>query len=348
MGQPTNLPATLPNLPTVKSQDQLKQALQLFDLTKFNVLVPAAMNFSSPLHKVAFELVFVNPEVDAKNNGPDIYSTDGGKTYTFHARTANRIAGAAGINWTDSKAAKVDYDTNGRVNTVEHQVVWSIKRPNGTTRSGTTTGYYNYNEDSARFGKSQAESRRHFALQLAESNAKYRGIFDAMELLPRQYKREDFAKPFVVPCVIEDISDMIKDDPEAKRMVIAHSLGITDQIYGPQTQQREAKVDPNLVIGGRAEVVEEVKQPVTVAAGGELKYDLKTETGYKESWALKSTDERDAELKRLLKEKAVEFPAGTIFGELVIARQVDALWYYNSLPAPEKKSALPWEKGGTA
>ena len=348
MGQPTNLPATLPNLPTVKSQDQLKQALQLFDSTKFNILVPAAMNFSSPMHKVAFELVFINPEVDAKNNGPDIYSTDGGKTFTFHAKAANKIAGAAGINWNDSKAEEVQYDTGGRVNTVQHQVMWSIKRPNGTTRSGVTTGSYNYAEDSARFGKAQADSRRHFALQLAESNAKYRAIFDALEMLPRQLKREDFAKPFVVPCIIEDISDMIKDDPEMKRMVVAHSLGITDQIYGPQTQQREAKVDPNLIQGARAEVVDDPKPGVTVAAGGELKFDLKTETGYKDSWALKSPDERDAELKRLLTVKAVEFPAGTIFGELAVARQVDALWYYNGLPAPDKKAPFPWEKGGQA
>jgi hypothetical protein len=343
-----NLPATIPNLPTVKSQDQLKQALQLFDSAKFNVLVPAAMNFSSPLHKVAFEIVFINPEVDAKNNGPDIYSTDGGKTFTFHAKAANKIAGSAGINWNDSKADEVQYDSNGRVNTVQHQVAWSIKRPNGTTRSGTTTGYYNHDEDKARFGKDQTESRRHFALQLAESNAKYRAIFDALEMLPRQLKREDFARPFVVPCVIEDISDMIKDDPEMKRMVVAHSLGITEQVYGPQSQQRETKTDPNLISGVRAEVVDDNSQGVKVGPGGEMILDLKTEAGYKQSWTLKSTDERDAELKRLLKEKGVEFPAGTIFGEMAIARQVDALWYYNTLPAPEKKASLPWEKGGQA
>jgi hypothetical protein len=297
------------------------------------------------MHKVAFELVFINPEVDAKNNGPDIYSTDGGKTYTFHAKAANKIAGAAGINWNNSKAEEVQYDANGRVNSVQHQVAWAIKRPNGTTRTGTTTGYYNFAEDSARFGKAQADSRRHFALQLAESNAKYRAIFDAMEMLPRKFKREDFAKPFVVPCIIEDISDMIKDDPEMKRMVVAHSLGITDQIYGPQAQQREAKMDPNMITGVRAEVIDDGAKGVGVGLGGELLLDLKTEAGFKQHWTLKSTDEREIELKRLLKEKAVEFPAGTIFGEMAIARQVDALWYYNALPAPEKKAALPWEKG---
>jgi hypothetical protein len=338
MTQPTtNLPAKLPDLPSVKSQNQLQAALQLFSPEKFNVLVPAAMNFSSPLHKVAFELVFINPEVDGKNNGPDIYSMDGGKTFTFHAKAANKIAGAAGINWLESKAEKVNHGDDGRVTSVEHRVAWSIKRPNGTPRNGVSTGYYNYSEDKARFGKDQVESRRHFALQLAESNAKYRAIFDALEMLPRQFKREEFAKPFLVPCVIEDISDLIKDDPEAKRMVVAHAMGIVDQIYGPAAQQM--KPDTNLVSGVKAEVVEEGPRAEAVL-------DVKTEEGFRTYWLQKSTDEREVELKRLLKEKDVKFPAGHIFGELAIAKQVDALWYYTSLTDPKKAEPFPWEKGG--
>jgi hypothetical protein len=334
----TNLPATLPSLPSVKSQDQLKTALQLFSPEKFNILVPAAMNFSSPLHKVAFELVFINPEVDAKNNGPDIYSVDGGRTFTFHAKAANKIAGAAGINWLESKAEKVNHGDDGRITSVEHRVAWSIKRPNGTMRGGVSTGYYNHAEDKARFGKDQVESRRHFALQLAESNAKYRGIFDALDMLPRQFRREEFAKPFLVPCVIEDIGDLIKDDPEARRMVVAHAMGIVDRIYGPADQQ-QTKIDPNLVAGVKAEVVDE-------GARGEPVLDVKTEEGFKAYWLQKSTDEREVELKRLLKEKDVKFPVGHIFGEMAITKQIDALWYYASLAGPKKAEPLPWEKGG--
>ena len=348
MTQPaSNLPATFEQLPAVKNQVELNQALNKLRQS-FNVLVPAQMNFSSPMHKVALEAVQLDATVDSKKNGIDIYSPDGSDKFTLHYKAANKIAGAAGINWTKSYAAKRDVGSDGRVIYVEHVVEWEVKKINGSTKKGVTTGHYRYEEDKAKLAANpkQIETRRRFAEGLAESNAKLRAIFEALEQLPRHFSLDELRKPFLVPCVVEDLNELAKDDPEIRKMLVANSLGIIDKIYGTQVQQREAKADPNQLTSVHAEVVEEGKQGFTVAAGGELKFDLKTENGFKEHWTLKSTDERDAELKRLLKEKSVEFPAGTVFGEMAIARQVDALWYYNCLSAPEKKSALPWEKGG--
>jgi hypothetical protein len=102
----TNLPAVVAHLPAVKSQEELSNALQKLK-DSFNVLVPAQMNFSSPLHKVALEAVQLDGTVDEKKNGIDIYSPDGSNKYTLHYKAANKIAGAAGINWIDPRVVKV-------------------------------------------------------------------------------------------------------------------------------------------------------------------------------------------------------------------------------------------------
>lgn len=343
----TNLPATFEQLPAVKNQVELNQALNRLRQT-FNVLVPAQMNFSSPMHKVALEAVQLDATVDSKKNGIDVYSPDGSDKFTLHYKAANKIAGAAGINWTRSYAAKREVGTDGRVIYIEHVVEWEVKKINGSTKKGVTTGHYRYEEDKAKLAANpkQIETRRRFAEGLAESNAKLRAIFEALEQLPRHFTLEEIRKPFLVPCVVEDLNELAKDDPEIRKMVVANSLGIVDQVFGPQTQQREVKADPNAVIGVRAEIIEEGKPGVAVGAGGEIILDLNTEAGFKEHWMLKSTNEREAELKRLLKEKDARFPEGQIFGTLAIAKQVDGLWYYRSLPTPVKSEALPWEKGG--
>ena len=338
----TNLPATFEQLPAVKNQVELNLALNKLRQT-FNVLVPAQMNFSSPMHKVALEAVQLDATVDSKKNGVDIYSPDGSDKFTLHYKAANKIAGAAGINWTRSYAAKREIGNDGRVIYVEHVVEWEVKKINGSTKKGVTTGHYRYEEDKAKLAANpkQIEMRRRFAEGLAESNAKLRAIFEALEQLPRHFTLEELRKPFLVPCVVEDINELAKDDPEIRKMIVANALGIVDQVFGPQAQQREMKADPNLVSGVRVEVVDE-------GAGGEPVLDVKTEEGFKTYWLQKSTDEREAELKRLLKEKDAKFPAGHIFGELAIAKQIDALWYYASLEGPKKAEPLPWENGGQA
>ena len=253
----SNLPALLETLPTVKNQTELNNALQSLK-QHFNVLVPAQMNFSSPMHKVALEAVQLDPSVDNKKNGIDIYSPDGTDKYTLHYKAANKIAGAAGINWTKSYAAKRETGDDGRVIYVEHVVEYEVKKTNGSTKKGVMTGHYRYEEDKAKFSANpkQIESRRRFAEGLAESNAKLRAIFEALEQLPRSFSLDEIKKPFLVPCVVEDINELAKNDPEIRRMIAANSLGILDKIYG-----KEPKTDPNLIAGATAEVVDEHSSP---------------------------------------------------------------------------------------
>jgi hypothetical protein len=329
---PSNLPALLETLPTVKNQAELNTALQSLK-QHFNVLVPAQMNFSSPMHKVALEAVQLDATVDAKGNGIDIFKPAGSPGYTLHYKAANKIGGAAGIIWTKSEVAKRETGKDGRVTYVEFVVGWEVKKTNGSIKKGLTTGYYRYEEDSAKLSPEQVNARRRFAEGLAESNAKLRAIFEALEQLPRSFSIEEIKKPFLVPCVVEDINELAKDDPEIRKMIVANALGITDKVYGEKSQ----KPDMNLIHNATAEVIEEHTPIAPIQESPEEKF--------RREMREKSTDEREKKLAELLKQKGQAFPVGAVFGTLTIERQLDALWYFNGLPdAPPKPAALPWEK----
>jgi len=332
---PTNLPALLETLPTVKNQTELNSALQSLK-QHFNVLVPAQMNFSSPMHKVALEAVQLDPTVDTKGNGIDIFKPAGSPGYTLHYKAANKIGGAAGIIWTKSEVAKRETGKDGRVTYVEFVVGWEVKKTNGSIKKGLTTGYYRYKEDEAKLDPKQVDARRRFAEGLAESNAKLRAIFEALEQLPRSFSLEEIKKPFLVPCVVEDINELAKDDPEIRKMIAANALGITDKIYGKDAQPQQ---DRNLLHNATAEIIDEHPQ-AAMAPIQEL-----AEEKFRREWREKSTDEREKKLAELLKQKGQTFPVGAVFGTLIIDRQLDALWYFNGLPDAQSKPVdLPWEK----
>lgn len=236
------------NLPVIRTQEELKEALTLFG-DRYNVLIPRSLNFSSPLHRVAIEIVHIDNTVDEKGNGKDIYSTDG-KKFTLHYKAANRIARAAGVKWVEPRIESRETDETGRVTFIALSVGWEVKRPSGAKSEGRATGFYRFAEDEKRLSELQAERRRQFAESHAETNAKLRAIYEALDLLSREMTREEYAKPFVVPCVTEDISEFAKNDPEIRKMLVANALGITDQVYG------RALTKGAVEVRGEAEVVD--------------------------------------------------------------------------------------------
>jgi hypothetical protein len=341
-----DLPVALQQLPTVKNQVELTKALDQLK-QHFNVLVPAQMNFSSPLHKVALEAVQLDARVDEKKNGVDIYSPEGGDKYTLHYKAANKIAGAAGINWTSSEVVRRDVGDDGRAIYIEHSVAWEVKRPNGSTKKGVTSGFYRYEEDKKKFtNPKQIEGRRRFAEALAESNAKLRGIFEALEQLPRAFTLEELKKPFLVPCVIEDINELAKDDPEIRRMIAAQALGITDQLYGPG----RAQVKPDTKeIQGAAVVLDDSSvedNSYVDKKTGEIKLP---EDIYKKEARSQPREDKVAQVKRLVKAKNFTPTAGSRPPEeLPDDVLVEYLWHLYSLPdaAPvAAQSPLPWKAG---
>lgn len=320
----------IPNqLPVVGNNTDLNRALAELKAKGFNVLVPQAYNFSNPMLKVGLELVFIDPEVDETTwNGRDVYSMNKGRTFTLHYRAANKIAGAANIEWTDSRVVRRDVDENNQVVYVEHQVAWQVRKPNGGLKKGITTGYYRYAEDQVRFDKrpDQVRMRRHFAEALAESNAKYRAIFDALEQVPREMTREEISRPFVVPVVIEDINELIKDDPDAKKMLLAHKLGISSGIFGGTVRTQEIQV-----VEEKAEQKPQQVEPAEVTVSHGV-----TKDKYIEFWSKRDVNDRKQELQALLQSRNEVWPSRAAFETLPVERQIDAMWYYFNLPESGK------------
>jgi hypothetical protein len=341
-----NLPAVALNqLPIVRTQAELSQALtQLKE--HFNVLVPAQMNFSSPLHKVSFEAVQLDPEVDQKGNGVDIYRPSGGNGFTLHYKAANKLAAAANIQFSNGRMVKRDVDNDGRVTYAEFTVAWSVKRVNGSIRQGESTGSYKWEEEKRGPNLNMAEKARRFAEQRAESNAKIRAIFEALDMLPRAFTQEDIKKPFLVPCVVEDLNDLLKDNPEGRNMLLAHTLGITDQIYGPN-RQKDQHSDHNLISGATAAVVDEsaaaTPAPQVSTTTGEIKLSKQE---YVESWIREPRQGKLDEVAKLIKAKSFTPAEGTRPTHQMTDEQlVEYLWFLHTRPDPVKAAPLPWEGG---
>jgi hypothetical protein len=215
-------------------------ALQLFieEVKKVMIpLVPELYVFTKPELKIGFQKVSVNLEKDT-------YIVDGGK-YSLHLNKLSEIAQAAGLIITDSRELLREKDESGRATLIKHQVSWEMKSIDGSVKSGVATGEYNYLEDCARFvykadevksGKTiakkgelktaQINKRRTYGGSLAESNAMSRAISKALVKLQQSFTKEELSKPFLVPCVITDFSDILKQHPDLERLYIAQQLGI--------------------------------------------------------------------------------------------------------------------------
>jgi hypothetical protein len=337
MTNSTNLPALLETLPTVKNQTELNQALQTLK-QHFNVLVPAQMNFSSPMHKVALEAVQLDPNVDSRGNGIDIFKPAGSPNYTLHYKAANKIGGAAGIVWTRSEVAKRETGKDGRVTYVEFVVGWEVKKTNGSIKKGVTTGYYRYEEDAAKLDAKQVDARRRFAEGLAESNAKLRAIFEALEMLPRAFSIEEIRKPFLVPCVVEDLNELAKNNPKIAEMIAANSLGIIDKIYGKDAPKQ---IDTNLIHGATAELIEEhPTQQVQQSVATPTQADIEKQNI--EIWTAMTPDQRHKELVSLANKigKPLTFePASYIAAP--VQRQLNGLLEFWRLAQKQSTTSAP-------
>lgn len=331
----TNVPARVEQLPAVKSQEQLSQALGRMK-DSFNLLVPAQMNFSSPLHKVSLEAVQLDPTVDDKGNGVDFYRPGRSGGFTLHYKAINKLAAASGVQLTDGRIVKRDVDKDGRATYVEYSIKWSVKRVNGSIRTGESTGTYKWEEERRGPNLNQAEQARRFAEQRAESNAKVRAFFEALDMLPRSFTPQEMAKPFLVPCVVEDLTDLIRDDPEAKRMVVAHALGMTESVFGPSSVQQVALPPAEIP---QAEVVSEPARTAPVPAPAVV-----TEAEYKQTWFAAPLKDRLEEIDRLVRAKNFTPKAGSKpASELPVAAQCDYLWHLFNLPAAATPAPMPWE-----
>lgn len=348
------------NLPVVSSQEELTETLRKsYTPDKFNLLVPPAMNFSSPYHKVALVPVWVDTTVDDKyHNGREIWSPDGGKSFTFHLTLLNKLAGTANIIWKNSQQLKREVDPDDKRTTfIEHQVEWSVQKPDGSWRHGKTVGYYNYQEDKQRFSRrpAQVESRRNFSGQMAESNAKTRAIFEALDGISRQYTKEELKKPFLVPRVVEDYRDLIGDDPQARRMYLAHVFGMSDKLSGPEQIEAPAEEKPKGEQRGDpsyipdAEYTNGIPEPppseepgIPQAPPPEIGIAADAKAKFKAMWDGLNEKDRVEGIVALMGQKNYRLEGGKLpQGK---EEQIKFAYYLYNLPNPEpRREKMPWD-----
>jgi|GEM_PF-1415887 len=258
MNELTNTNKQSSTLPVINKNNDLSIFLANVSSTMIP-LVPEMYNFVRPELKLGFQKVPVNVDQDA-------YYVDGG--YALKLQKLNEIAQAAGVMITNPRVIEKKYDeTNGRVLFIKHQVTWTYKSIDGSTKTGDITGEYSYLEDVEKFTAKEdkkkydkvvlkkgevnwtaVNQRRGKAGQLAESNAISRAINKALSKLKGTYSKEELStKPFLVPCVIEDRNEVINRLPPDIRGRVQEKyamqlLGITDELYESPRQIEAAEI----------------------------------------------------------------------------------------------------------
>ena len=91
---------------------------------------------------------------------------------------------------------------------------------------------------------------RRFVRENAETKALGRAIRAGLALM-QKYTKEELARPFVIPVLVPDIEEAIKD-PNVKRLFASKALGLSGDLYGER---------PALSAGGGAEVVVVTEAP---------------------------------------------------------------------------------------
>lgn len=246
----------------VRTQEDLHSMVHAaFTPDRFNVLVPKALNFG-PGIKVAIQMVELDADIDQDSKRSKDFWTIDNKEFIISANGIRKIASAANIRW-DPEQCRVEdahYNEKNELVRLRYKAVCRVITSLGNTKIGIGTYEYNYANDlkDARFREkekkgnkwvatdrvkwNQVNQRRQFAVQLAESGAKARAIYDALGILERTFKKEDISKPFIIPQAIDDID---YNDPEIRRMAAARSLGIQDELYGSGRRAIKAEYEVN-------------------------------------------------------------------------------------------------------
>jgi len=219
----------------ISSNEQLHNFVQrVKEIT--NPLFPDTLNFVRPEFKLSATVVSVDANVDKYGNNRDIYKTENGQ-YALHLSKLNEIAKAAGLQITDSKILERKIDSEGRVTYILFQVKGYVKGIDGSIKEDVATGKYDYYRDLEKYtSPKQVKGRRGHAEALAESNAKTRLFNKLVTKLPQSFTLKELQKPFLVPCVIEDKYELLKDlDPETQKQIKAEyareQLGLSRRIY---------------------------------------------------------------------------------------------------------------------
>jgi len=275
-----NLPAKTGERGLVISSNKDLQSMvhQAFPKDKFNVLVPNTLNFQ-PGIAVAITRLDLDPD-------KDFYSI-GGSDPILRANAVRKIAGTANVQWDEDKCGfeLEEYDKNGQPIRLRYKAVCRVLTSMGTIRKGIGTYEWNYHNDlkDYRFQKkewktvngkkkkvptgeldmNQINQRRSFAVQQAETGAKSRAIYDALEVLERSLKQDDVKKPFIIPCAVFNVD---YSDPNVRMMIAHKAIGAERDSYGPgKPIKAEYSVEEERNADGKSEEASQAESEETTA-----------------------------------------------------------------------------------
>lgn len=205
-------------------------------------LLPETIQFADSSLKYGLALVSVDLKLDQYGNNRDIYKNSDG-TYCLHLSKTNEIRQQSGLQIVDSRPIERKVDENGQALLIIHQVKGRLRSVDGSIKEDVATGKYDYFRDKAKYLKRDGSeitgminSRRAHAEAIAESNAMTRLFNKMLAKLPSGFTLDELKKPFLVPYVLEDKDELIKDLPADEQVklkieVARKRLGLANDIY---------------------------------------------------------------------------------------------------------------------
>ena len=309
------------NLPVVRSQEELnRQVRSIFTPDRYNVLVPEVVNFGQRI-KMSIQILQLDDNLEENEyRNRDFWSMDR-KTYNLTARAVNKIAHAANVTWIPAECRREKhYGKDGKLERAEVTMVCSVLSPLGNLQNGIGTYEWNVANDlsdpqflkkvwdkrqrkyikTGEIDLDRINQRRRFGVQLAETGAMVRAIYNALGFVYRSYPREAIGKPFVIPCVHYDI-DMY--DPYVNQAIISRAIGAQQDVYG---RSRPLSVEAEVVRTEGAEAgmgMPSSAQPSTATAAPPAEPSPQAgpdkRAAFAGDWRAASPAERAAEIKRL-------------------------------------------------
>lgn len=221
-----------------------------------NPIFPETVQFTDSAMKYGAALITVDTKLDSYGNNRDIYKNESGG-YCLHLSKLNEIAQQSGIVITDSRILERKTDEHGKVVFISHQVRGKLRSIDGSIKEDIATGKYDYYRDKEKYVKRDGteitgmiNSRRSHAEALAESNAKTRLFNKLVAKLPTSFTLDELKKPFLIPYVLEDKEEILRQLPKEDQLTIKRDLarkrlGLVDTIY-PPPQQKQIE-DANII-----------------------------------------------------------------------------------------------------
>lgn len=211
-------------------------------------LFPETVQFTDRALKYGAAVVTVNTSLDQYGNNKDVYKNESG-SYCLHLTKLNEIAQQANIQIVESRIMERRVDETGKVTFINHQVRGRLRSVDGSIKEAVVTGKYDYFRDVESLGKGdpqnkQVKGRRKHAEALAESNALTRLYNKMIAQIPQSFTLDELKKPFLIPYVIEDRDELLKELPpdvqnKVKEDLVRKRLGIASEIYGGPAKEIE-------------------------------------------------------------------------------------------------------------